>query len=72
MRKIIEDISLDVGANDIIRKETYRLYTLLLASKFRLEQNCLGQGDRHLSNHHLSNLTILYCPSYITPTYFLC
>jgi hypothetical protein len=32
MRKIIEDISLDIDADDIIRKETYRLYTLLLVS----------------------------------------
>jgi hypothetical protein len=68
MRKIIEDILLDIDADDIIRKETYRLYTLLLVSKFRLEQNCLRQGDRHLSNHHLSNITILYRLSYITPT----
>jgi hypothetical protein len=45
MRKIIEDILLDVDADNIIRKETYRLYTLLLVSKFRLEQNCLRQGD---------------------------
>ena len=59
MRKIIQEISLDIDADDIIRKETYRLYTLLLVSKFRPEHNCLRQGDRHLSNHHLSNLTLL-------------
>jgi hypothetical protein len=32
MRKIIEEILLDINADDISRKETYRLYTLLLVS----------------------------------------
>lgn len=71
MRKLSKIFLLDVDADDIIRKETYRLYTLLLVSKFRLEQNCLGQGNQHLPNHHMSNLTIPYCLSYIIPTCYL-
>jgi hypothetical protein len=32
MRKIIEEISLDIDADDLIRKEIYRVYSLLLIS----------------------------------------
>ena len=73
MRKIIEISSLEVDADDIIRKETYRFYAFnIISVSLDLNKTVLKQGDQRLSNHHLSNPTILYCLSYITPTCYLC
>jgi hypothetical protein len=48
--------SLDVDADDIIRKETYRFYAFnVISLSLDLNKTALKQGDQYLSNHHLSN-----------------